>query len=208
MSTHLVLVRHAESLSQLQTEEELVITDEHDGLTAAGKEQSANLGEHLCGKFWPARIVTSPIRRARETAELIANACRLTAQVDERLRERTFGFPLGTTKAESSSFQEQSYKQPVIASFGAESVEQHRIRVTEWLTEFEQSLDHHEATTRIVVSHGGTIEHLQACLSGSPISAMARMFTSCDPGHYHLWTVFRPLDGRLVWRLDGINLSG
>jgi phosphohistidine phosphatase len=53
-------------------------------LTASGREASRMLGELLADRQ-PDAVVSSPLVRARETAEAIAAAAGLEADVDERL---------------------------------------------------------------------------------------------------------------------------
>jgi phosphohistidine phosphatase len=70
------LVRHAEAAPGEP--------DELRRLTAAGRDAARALGERLAGEQ-PAAIVSSPLLRARETADLIARACTLDATTDENL---------------------------------------------------------------------------------------------------------------------------
>jgi phosphohistidine phosphatase len=53
-------------------------------LTEAGHEAARALGERLAAEGLDA-VISSPLRRARETAEPIAKAAGLTVEVDERL---------------------------------------------------------------------------------------------------------------------------
>ena len=70
-----LIVRHAEAAPGTP--------DELRSLTAAGREQARALGEELRGSgFAVDAIVTSPLLRARETAEALALG---PASVDERL---------------------------------------------------------------------------------------------------------------------------
>ena len=57
------------------------------GLTALGRQQAARTGRWLGGRGVRA-LWTSPMRRARETADCIAAATGLAVQPDARLRER------------------------------------------------------------------------------------------------------------------------
>jgi broad specificity phosphatase PhoE len=57
------------------------------GLTAMGRQQARRTGRWLRG-LGVHTLCTSPMRRARETAECIATVTGLTAQPDARLRER------------------------------------------------------------------------------------------------------------------------
>lgn len=72
----LYLVRHAEAAAGEP--------DELRRLTTAGRDAARELGDRLAERQ-PTAVVSSPLLRARETAELIARACRLTATADDRL---------------------------------------------------------------------------------------------------------------------------
>jgi phosphohistidine phosphatase len=72
----LFLVRHAEAAPGEP--------DELRPLTAAGRAVARDLGERLAPEH-PDAILSSPLLRARETAEQIARAARLTPEADERL---------------------------------------------------------------------------------------------------------------------------
>jgi phosphohistidine phosphatase len=70
------LVRHAESAPGEP--------DELRRLTAAGRHAARTLGERLASEQ-PSAVVSSPLLRARETADLIARACKLDATADDNL---------------------------------------------------------------------------------------------------------------------------
>jgi phosphohistidine phosphatase SixA len=72
----LFLVRHAEAAPGEP--------DELRPLTPAGRAVARDLGERLATEQ-PDAVVSSPLLRARETAEQIARAAGLTAEADERL---------------------------------------------------------------------------------------------------------------------------
>ncbi len=59
-------------------------------LTERGRSQVDRLAKALDG-LGVAHVVTSPLRRARDTAAPIAAACRLDVEVDERLIEVDYG---------------------------------------------------------------------------------------------------------------------
>jgi broad specificity phosphatase PhoE len=59
-------------------------------LNHAGREQAAVVAARV-ELLQPARIVTSPLARAVETAEIVARACGLTVEVDEQLIEVDYG---------------------------------------------------------------------------------------------------------------------
>jgi phosphohistidine phosphatase SixA len=72
----LFLVRHAEAAPGEP--------DELRPLTPAGRAVARDLGERLASERLDA-VVSSPLLRARETAEQIARAAGLTPEADERL---------------------------------------------------------------------------------------------------------------------------
>jgi phosphohistidine phosphatase len=72
----LFLVRHAEAAPGEP--------DEMRPLTSAGRAAARALGERLADEH-PDAVVSSPLLRARETAEQIARAAGLTSEADDRL---------------------------------------------------------------------------------------------------------------------------
>ena len=58
--------------------------DELRRLTGSGRDTARALGEQLA-THRPTAVVSSPLLRARETADLIARACKLDATTDDRL---------------------------------------------------------------------------------------------------------------------------
>ena len=70
------LVRHAEAAPGEP--------DELRRLTTAGRDAARALADQLVSEH-PTAVVSSPLLRARETAEVIARACKLEATADERL---------------------------------------------------------------------------------------------------------------------------
>src|SRR5437870_4488369 len=86
-ATRFVLVRHGEARGN----RELRYLGSSDvALTALGQEQARRLARALCG-FPLTAIYTSPLTRARETAQAIAAATGLDVDVRSDLREGDFG---------------------------------------------------------------------------------------------------------------------
>ena len=82
----LILVRHAEAAPG--------DPDELRPLTAAGQDAARALGERLAGERIDV-ILTSPLLRARQTAEAIARSAHAPVEVDQRLAP---GATAATTK--------------------------------------------------------------------------------------------------------------
>ncbi len=72
----LILVRHAKAAPGSP--------DELRALTGSGRKAASKLAERLAERR-PDAVVSSPLRRARETAEAIASAAGLEVVVDDRL---------------------------------------------------------------------------------------------------------------------------
>ncbi len=74
----LYLIRHADAAPG--------DLDDLRPLTTHGRQQARELGSRLAGEAGPNTVVlTSPLLRARQTADEIARSLGTTAQVDERL---------------------------------------------------------------------------------------------------------------------------
>ncbi|MBD0330582.1 MAG: histidine phosphatase family protein [Thermoleophilia bacterium] len=74
----LVLVRHAEAAPGAP--------DAERPLTSRGREQARELGERLAREgIRPETVLTSPLRRARETADLVGTALGVGPEPDARL---------------------------------------------------------------------------------------------------------------------------
>jgi broad specificity phosphatase PhoE len=109
----IVLVRHGESVGNIAAEEagrrgaarlDLAFRDADTPLSASGRQQAAAVGEYLARsdeQTCPELVVTSPYRRARESAEAALETwdCERELVLDERLRERDFGAFDGLTAA-------------------------------------------------------------------------------------------------------------
>jgi probable phosphoglycerate mutase len=87
----LILVRHGQSEANAAG---LLVGRTDSALTELGKRQAAAIGAALAGKERrPGRIVTSPLSRARDTAEIVGTALGsgVPSEVDERLIELDYG---------------------------------------------------------------------------------------------------------------------
>ncbi|MEM7249179.1 MAG: histidine phosphatase family protein [Acidobacteriota bacterium] len=200
----LILVRHGEVESQLRSDDELRLSDDENGLTEWGVARTEGLAEHLRERFEATSLLTSPLLRARQTADILARELELAPTVESRLAERDYGFPPGTTMGDSHRLQLACYEHPEDDPPHGESLASHRRRVSEWLREVETRLDA-EGGVIVAVAHGGTLEQALATLQGSPLAAASRWFTRCEPASYHLLARL-DVEGRKVWCLDGVDL--
>lgn len=99
-TTRILLVRHAQSHASVK---KLIAGSRTcPGLTELGREQAAQLAARLAAeRLRPHALLTSPVRRARETAEVLASGLGLGAPVVEaEARELDFGVADGLSIAE------------------------------------------------------------------------------------------------------------
>ncbi|MBU3067602.1 bifunctional RNase H/acid phosphatase [Nocardia sp. NEAU-G5] len=97
--TRLLLLRHGQT--------ELSVQRRYSGrgnppLTALGREQAARAAKYLAAKGDIAAVVTSPLGRARETADAVAQALDAPVRVLDRLIETDFGEWEGLTFTEAA----------------------------------------------------------------------------------------------------------
>ncbi len=165
------------------------------GLDALGKRQALALAKRLYSESFEA-FYSSPLARARETAEAVAAGHNMQVVYDDRLRERHLGEWTGLT------FEEARARNPAEAVDdwripgppGGESQAQLMARVAGALDEI--AARHPEGTVG-VFSHGGSLsaylEHLLGIPSGRPVSfsfhntAIARLSLRLGHGQgYHV----------------------
>lgn len=84
----LVLIRHGES--EGNRDRCFTLTPDVP-MTPVGHEQVRAAAEWVATRYRPSAIVTSPFRRARETAAIIAARLELPVRVEADLRERSYG---------------------------------------------------------------------------------------------------------------------
>jgi broad specificity phosphatase PhoE len=82
----LVFMRHAESRSNADPEAVALPEEQGDRLTERGREQASAAAAWLRG-LRPDRLLTSPMRRARETADAISAELGIPAEVSELIHE-------------------------------------------------------------------------------------------------------------------------
>ena len=80
------MLRHAQSVSNAQKEAASLPDEEGDRLTDRGREQAHNAARALEG-FGITRLISSPMRRAQETAQPISKVLGLAIETDEEIYE-------------------------------------------------------------------------------------------------------------------------
>lgn len=167
-------------------------------LNALGRQQAAHLAQYLQSQGETIdRIYTSDLTRARETAEIIAKAYALEAQIDLRLRETNVGVFQGLTNHEIDAQyadirhawnQDDEYVIP-----NGESRVQVRERMMEVWNEWIGQL---AVRHLMIVSHGGSIRWL-----------LRGLFPDVDHNSYHLSNTSLTIVQRIQteWTLERVG---
>jgi len=151
----LILIRHGQSEADLTG---VIECNADFNLTEKGREQAAKLVEILV-KYSPFdAIYSSPLKRAYNTAEIIAGKFNMTVVTDKRLSERNVGKMAGMSREEASKIfpmPEGGLKPHHKMGGGTgESALDFRHRICEFFHELEEK---HKNDRVAVVSHGGAI---------------------------------------------------
>lgn len=189
---YVVFVRHGESVRQSEP------GDDHDSfdtpLSERGRSQANAVAERLSGRSIDS-LYSSPLKRAHETAEIVAEETGLDVSVDEDLREVDIDHSRAMKAMEDESFLENlDNKIPSMEDFRwgaldfAESSESLRQRVESTV---DSIVENHPGETLVIFSHTGVINtYLTSCIG------LDSDFLTL-PAHTSLSTI-RTLDDRRV----------
>ena len=145
-------------------------------LTDAGVEQARSLAARVAQASTVDTIVSSPLRRARQTADLVATALHLPVTEDPALAETDFGKWDGLTLAEVRerfpADLDEWFGSIDVAPPGGESFAATAVRVR---GARDRLLRDHPAKTVVVVSHVTPIKLLLRSALDAPMHALYRM---------------------------------
>jgi probable phosphoglycerate mutase len=136
-------------------------------LTDRGREQAEALGAHLAATYGADgvdRLLSSDLRRARETTERVARALSAEPAFEPEWRERNFGTLQGLTQTELFGGYPQfavsavGYAAVTERPEGGETIVEARQRVLSRWTRLLRDADPDEMI--VVVTHGGPLHHL------------------------------------------------
>jgi probable phosphoglycerate mutase len=145
-------------------------------LTDAGREQAAAAAARLAQRGGIDVIVTSPLRRARRTAEAVAEATHAPLLVDDDLAEADFGKWEGLTFAEAGAqWPEEMAAWLASADAAPPGGESFATVARRVLSALERLLDNHAGRTAVLVSHVTPIKTLACRALLAPPAAMFRI---------------------------------
>lgn len=172
--TTLRLLRHGETPHTI--EKRFSGTRFDPPLSERGEGQARAAAKHIASLGGVDVIVASPLTRARQTAQAVADELGLEVAIDDDLRECDFGEWDGLTFAEAQARGGPALSTwlatPEIAPPGGESLLQLSARVAEAQ---QRILAAHAGKGVLIVAHVGSIKMLVREALGAPISTIHRL---------------------------------
>ena len=156
MKTTLLLIRHGETnwnkMGRFQGSIDIELTD-------TGRKQAYFLNKRLSGKF--DYIYTSPLKRAKETASILASSSNKELNIADDIKEINFGKWEGLTRKEikeqfSDEFRNwKTDKEEGLIVGGEGSLKKASVRGTNCILDIVKK---HNGQTIAAVAHGGIIK--------------------------------------------------
>jgi broad specificity phosphatase PhoE len=149
-------------------------------LSDAGRRQAGRVAEHLAGTA-VARIITSDLSRARETAEIVARLHGLSPEIHPELREYHCGEWEGQPYLDIRANQREAFfawfNDPEVPTPGGESMAQASRRATPVIDRVLRELAAAGESDRalLVIGHGGINRLIAAHLLGIDLEVARRM---------------------------------
>ncbi len=198
----LTLVRHGETSANLAG----VWHGSMDApLTDRGREQALRVARFLHGRHADASAVyTSPLLRARDTAQAIAESLGLEARVEHGLVEYHLGSWEGKTYRElheTHKLWDEMRRDPDFAPHGGESPRQVTERITAALRRIGED---HPGERVIVVTHGGALSMALAAILDGDYTRWRRVMSNCAVSELVLAPAPELLSFNQTEHLDGL----
>ena len=171
MSTKIILIRHGETAWNAERRLQGHIDI---GLNDAGRRQADALAAALAGAPLAA-IVASDLRRARQTAQAVADQHDLPVHSDRQLRERCYGGFEGLLYAEIAQRYPSEYAAwqgrdiDAVMPSGARVAESFRQFHARALAAVVNWAERHAGQTIAIVAHGGVLECIYRAALGLPL---------------------------------------
>ncbi len=180
-----VVLRHGQSVAD--------IVGRHEGrgdfpLTDLGREQAGLASDWIVANVPPDVIFSSPLARAAETAQMLAERLKLDVCFDDDLMEFDNGLQAGLTFAEADErfpVPEGGYKPHERVPGGESEIAFQARAELVWSGLMSTAVPGQRIA---IVAHGGIITRLFRCFLQLPMSTQVRAGTG-DTG-IHLWRVF------------------
>ena len=169
-------MRHGETAENVQMR---YVGTRDEPLTDNGKRQAQMVAAALA-QVPVGIVVSSPLRRAADTAARIQEVCQVELRMDSRLAEGSFGNWEGRTRDEvlllgvqDAALLARWESDSSCSPPGGESIEKIQKRI---LSLVEELTDEYHQASIVLVSHVGPIKALLAAVLDIPLLAMRRFF--------------------------------
>lgn len=201
---HLVLLRHGQTDHNATGRMQGHLDSR---LTPEGFAQATRVAPEIA-RLKPHRIVSSDLRRAADTADVVSAACGVPVEIDPRLRETHLGEWQGRTVPDIERAWPGAIatwrSDPAWAPPGGESRVEVVRRCTPVVEEIDDRLaDESEASTVVLVAHGGMIAGVVCGLLGMAIESWPAIggLGNCR------WAALSRRSDHPRWRLVGYNVG-
>jgi len=175
--TTVILVRHGVTAHTVEKRFSGGLASANPGLSDEGRDQARAVGSWLAPLAEAVdAVISSPVRRTQETAEIVAELLGRPVQVEPGFAEMEFGAWDGMTFTEVA----EQHPEELDAWLGSLDVaprggESFRVVEGRVLDGLQRLLDEHGGKTVVVVSHVTPIKTLVAHAVDAPLSAVFRM---------------------------------
>ena len=145
--------------------------------------KQAVAAKELVQQLNPDVIISSPLKRAHKTAEIVADG-KIKIILEDRLKERCFGDFEGTEIA-TMPWEEFYHCEKNLSNGNMETVLDLLKRVKNVLTEIKEK---YSDKTVLIVTHGGTLRAINACINGIPESKTlaGQGFKNCEIREFNI----------------------
>jgi broad specificity phosphatase PhoE len=143
-------------------------------LTDRGRRQAHELAEKLADKDVDA-VYSSPLRRALDTATIVAARYELEPIQDAGLREVDVGSWAGLSRVDVQARFPEAFERWLRGGHGWEDGESYDEMSARVLAAVERIARHHQGSDVLLVSHGGPIRAIHAAAAGMHVHEYRRI---------------------------------
>lgn len=160
----LFLIRHAESEANRL---DLLAGQLDFSLTDKGRNDISLIAQQFHSEHAIDMIISSPLKRAVQTAEAFASLYTLPVQTDKRLIEQDIGVFQGKSYAELENNKEYEHDRTKRWNWVPEKGESYRMMADRLRSFFEMSIRNHQDKKVLIVSHAVTLRIIRGLLENT-----------------------------------------
>lgn len=165
--TEICLVRHGQTDWNFNN---IIQGREDIPLNEIGKQQAKDSAVFLSNEKWD-KIITSPLKRAKETAEAIAEFTKVDEIIeDERFLEREFGVASGK---QISEYGEKIYCNDV------EGIETNELLISRAFNALKEIAENHSEKRIVIVAHSHTIKAILHAINPEKVTFRTSLKNAC-----------------------------